>query len=79
MQGRLIVLSGEAGAGKDSVAQLLIERLRWTSYSLAAPLKRFVQDMFSFTDAQVYGPSSARNAPDPPRRAYVPNVRAQVC
>jgi hypothetical protein len=61
----LIVLSGEAGAGKDSVAKILVEQFRWTTYSLAAPLKRFGQDMFGFTDEQLYGPSHARNAPDP--------------
>jgi len=60
-----IVLSGIAGAGKDSVANILVNEHRWTLYSLAGPLKRFSQDMFSFTDEQVFGPSSARNEPDP--------------
>lgn len=62
---RLIVLSGDAGAGKDSVANVLVDSYGWERYSLAAPLKRFASDMFGFTDAQLYGPSSARNAPDP--------------
>jgi hypothetical protein len=62
---KLIVLSGEAGAGKDSIAKLLVEQHGWQLYSLAVPLKRFVADMFGFTDEQLYGPSSARNAPDP--------------
>jgi len=61
---RLIVLSGEAGAGKDSLAQLLCKEYGWELFSLAAPLKRFAGDMFGFTDEQLYGPSSARNAPD---------------
>lgn len=61
----LIVLSGDAGAGKDSVAKILVEHHGWKLYSLAAPLKRFGADMFGFTDEQLYGPSSARNAPDP--------------
>jgi hypothetical protein len=62
---RLIVLSGEAGAGKDSLAKLLVEEFGWTLYSLAGPLKRFAADMFGFTEQQLYGPSSFRNAPDP--------------
>ena len=62
---RLIVLSGEAGAGKDSLAKLLVDEFDWTLYSLAGPLKRFAADMFGFTDEQLYGPSSFRNAPDP--------------
>jgi hypothetical protein len=62
---QLIVLSGVAGAGKDAVAKLLVEQHGWVPYSLAAPMKRFVGDMFGFTKEQLYGPSSARNAPDP--------------
>lgn len=65
MNNRLIVLSGEAGAGKDSVANILVNEHGWQAYSIAAPLKRFAQDLFEFSDEQVYGPSSARNAPDP--------------
>jgi hypothetical protein len=61
----IIVLSGEAGAGKDSVADILVERHKFIKYSLAGPLKRFAEDMFGFNWDQVYGPSSARNAPDP--------------
>lgn len=61
---RLIVLSGDAGAGKDSLADILFDQ-GWHRYSLAGPLKRFGADMFGFTDEQLYGPSSARNAPDP--------------
>jgi hypothetical protein len=64
MTNRLIVLSGEAGAGKDSVAKVLVEKHGWTLYSLAGPLKRFAEDMFGFTKEQLYGPSSARNAID---------------
>lgn len=60
----LIVLSGEAGAGKDSVADHLAETHGWIKFSLSAPMKRFCADMFGFTDEQLYGPSSARNAPD---------------
>lgn len=61
---RLIVLSGEAGAGKDAVAKILVDQHGWELYSLASPLKRFAEDMFGFTHEQLYGPSSMRNAPD---------------
>ncbi len=73
---KLIVLSGEAGAGKDSVAKLLTENYGWQLYSLAGPLKRFASDMFGFTDEQLYGPSSARNAPDPRWARPCPNCKA---
>ncbi len=62
---RLIVLSGTAGAGKDSVAKELVNSHGWELYSLAGPMKRFAADMFGFTDEQLYGPSKARNEPDP--------------
>lgn len=61
----LIVLSGEAGAGKDSVAKVLVDKHGYVAYSLAAPLKAFAKDMFGFTDEQLYGPSRCRNEPDP--------------
>lgn len=57
----IIVLSGEAGAGKDSTANILVERHGFTLFSLAGPLKRFAEDMFGFTKEQLYGPSHARN------------------
>lgn len=62
---RLIVLSGAAGAGKDSVAKELVTAHGWEPYSLAGPMKRFAADMFGFTDEQLYGPSKFRNEPDP--------------
>ena len=61
----LIVLSGEAGAGKDSTANILVARHGFVLFSLAAPLKRFAEDMFGFTQEQLYGPSHARNQHSP--------------
>ena len=57
----IIVLSGEAGAGKDSTANILVDKHGFVLYSLAGPLKRFAEDMFGFTKEQLYGPSHARN------------------
>ena len=61
----IIVLSGEAGAGKDSTANVLVERHGFTLFSLAGPLKRFAEDMFGFSKEALYGPSHARNAHNP--------------
>jgi hypothetical protein len=61
----IIVLSGEAGAGKDSTAKVLVERHGFELFSLAGPLKRFADDMFGFTQEQLYGPSHARNQHNP--------------
>jgi hypothetical protein len=61
----LIVLSGKAGSGKDAVAQALANQHGYITYSLSAPLKRFAEDMFGFSDTQLCGPSRHRNEPDP--------------
>jgi hypothetical protein len=57
---RLIAISGRAGSGKNTVAQIL----GGVELSFAEPLKRFAQDVFAFTNEQVWGPSEARNRPD---------------
>ena len=61
----IIALSGAAGAGKDSVANVLVERHGFVLYSLSGPVKRFAEDMFGFTKEQLYGPSSARSTHNP--------------
>lgn len=64
MQGRIIVLSGEAGAGKDSVAKVLVSR-GWHLFSLTDEAKRFAERVFGWDKERLYGPSSKRNEPDP--------------
>lgn len=59
---RLIGLSGKAGSGKDTVAGFLPGNV--VRMSFADPLKKFCQEVFDFSDAQVFGPSSERNKPD---------------
>lgn len=58
---RLIALAGRAGSGKNTVARLLGAR----EISFAEPLKRICQEVFAFSDAQMFGPSEERNRPDP--------------
>jgi hypothetical protein len=58
---RLVGLTGHAGVGKDAVASFMGGR----RFSFAEPLKRFVQEVFAFSDDQVWGASQHRNAPDP--------------
>lgn len=65
MNRQFIVLSGEAGAGKDSVAKVLVADHGFEMFSLSSSMKTFAADVFGFTDEQLYGPSHARNAPDP--------------
>lgn len=60
----LIGISGLAGSGKDTVADMLVKSHGFVKVSFGDPLKRICQDVFEFTDDQLWGPSSSRNAPD---------------
>lgn len=60
-----IVLSGEAGAGKDSTADLLVERFGYRKVSMSEEMKRFAMRLFGWSHEQLFGASHLRNAPDP--------------
>lgn len=60
----IIGITGLAGAGKDTVADLLVKGHGFVKVSLADPMKRFCKEVFGFTVEQLWGPSELRNAPD---------------
>jgi len=60
----IIGISGPAGAGKDTAAELLVKNHGFGRIGLADGLKRICKDVFSFSDEQLWGPSSQRNAQD---------------
>jgi len=60
----IIGISGQAGSGKDTVADMLLEHEGFTKVSLADPIKRFAKEMWGFTDEQLWGGSEHRNEPD---------------
>lgn len=60
----IIGISGVAGVGKDTCADILVRRRSSAKVALADPLKRAARDMYAFTDEQLWGPSEARNKPD---------------
>lgn len=60
----ILGLCGEAGAGKDTFADTLVQDHGFVKVSMADPMKRFCRDVFNFTDAQMWGVSHARNEPD---------------
>jgi hypothetical protein len=60
-----ILLAGKAGSGKDTVAGILVKHYGAAAVAMADPMKRFAQAAFCFTEEQLWGPSSARNAIDP--------------
>jgi len=62
----LIGISGLAGSGKDTCADLLVRNydFNFTKVSFADPMKRIARDVYGFSFDQMWGPSEARNAPD---------------
>jgi hypothetical protein len=59
----IIIVSGKAGSGKDTVAGYIAENYNGVCVAQADPMKRFVKRLLGFTDHQLWGPSEARNAP----------------
>jgi hypothetical protein len=60
----ILILSGEAGSGKDTLGAHLAEELGGITIGFADPLKQMARDFFGFTDEQLYGPSECRNKID---------------
>lgn len=84
--GRTIDAEGRVcsmGSGKSTVADRLIKEHKFTQIGLADPMRRFCQEVYQFSDAQVWGPSEARNAPDKryPRENHVfdANWKCKCC
>lgn len=61
----LILLAGQANAGKDTVGDFLASTYNAITVSLADPIKRFAKHVFEFTDDQLWGPSETRDVIDP--------------
>ncbi len=60
----IVGVCGLAGSGKDTTANFLARHGNFTKVAFADPLKRICLDVYKFTDAQLWGPSEMRNAPD---------------
>lgn len=70
---RLISLSGKSGAGKDTLAGILIDNYDYERVAFADPIKRFVGELFDLSTEQLWG--ELRNQPDErlelaPREVY---------
>lgn len=57
----IILLAGNAGVGKDTVAQMLCAGRNGVSIAQADPMKRFAKAQFGFSDVSLWGPSELRN------------------
>ena len=61
----VVILCGQAGSGKDTAADFLVEHEGAVSLGQADVLKHMARDFFGFTDEQLFGPSEKRNEVDP--------------
>lgn len=61
----VIGISGTAGAGKDSIADRLCAVHGFVRVGFADPMKRFCEEVFAFSDRQVWGTIEHKNATDP--------------
>lgn len=60
----MLGVAGQAGSGKDTVADYLVSTYGFTKVALADPLKRLAYKVFDFSEDQLWGPSSSRDAID---------------
>lgn len=67
----IILLAGNAGSGKDTFADYLIEASggKFCKIAQADPIKRIVRDVFGATDEQLWGASHLRNTSIPIHKA----------
>lgn len=61
------------GAGKDTVCDRLVAKHRFQKVGFADVMKRFVREVFDFSDEQLWGSSEHREGPD---KRYVQRTRA---
>lgn len=73
----IVLICGEAGKGKDTVAGI-IQKLSPSTQALAQadPMKRFCAQIFGFTEDQLWGPSESRNAVDQRFADIIPWIKA---
>lgn len=60
----LVLLCGQAGSGKDAVAEMLVKNHGAAAVAQADPMKRLGYYVFRFSEQQLWGPSELRNAVD---------------
>lgn len=51
---KIIGITGKIGSGKSTLAKHISKKYNYTQYSFASPLKKSVQELFGFTDEQIY-------------------------
>jgi len=61
----LVGIMGRKGSGKDTCADYLVKQYGFVKKSFADPLKKVCQELFLFTNEQLYGTLEQKETPDP--------------
>lgn len=61
----IVIVNGPAGSGKDTVAQMIVDKVGGQCIAQADPMKRLCWEVFGFSELQLWGASELRNAEDP--------------
>jgi hypothetical protein len=61
----IVYILGEAHSGKSEASKHLRKKFKLIEIALADPMKRFLAELYGFTEEQLWGPSEMRNMPDP--------------
>lgn len=60
----ILGISGVAGSGKDTFADILVNQYNFQKLAFADPIKEFCKKVYAFSNEQLWGPSKFRNRPD---------------
>lgn len=60
----IVGLCGQAGSGKDTIADHLVGKHGFVKVALADEMKRICQRLYGWSDETLWGPSDKRNEPD---------------
>lgn len=60
----IFLLVGQAGSGKDTIADFMVKNHNAIKIAQADPMKALAMNLFRFTEEQLWGPSEMRNTPD---------------
>jgi hypothetical protein len=72
----IVGISGKANSGKDTAADYLVSQYKFTKIALADPIKRFLMEIFDFTEEQLWGSSENREIPD---KRYISKLTEEYC
>src|SRR3954469_14034474 len=61
----IIGICGQAGSGKDLIADWFVTEKHYVKVAFADPMKRFARSLFGYSVDQLWGPSELRNTKAP--------------